>query len=245
MSPHLSTSGILLRATTDGMFADIWIWREKYPWRLYKSQDIWRAHQAMGRRDGRQYQRTTPSHTCLLVPSIEGKRLLKLSAQLQTSTSLRSSPTMTSVAGAKGNVGSRAMEATLTPTSTEMSPDEWQSFLIKTMNDVSGPLARNMLDKIGLNASTATPFRLLDHGCGLGVVAPVLMETVPKAVLERSSVLCGDYSEALVQTVRARIEREGWVGCEAKVVDAQVCASLLSFPKSLLIHEVYTPRITD
>lgn len=79
-----------------------------------------------------------------------------------------------------------------------------------------------MLAKIGLDASATEPFTLLDHGCGLGVVAPVLMETVPRGVLERSSVICADFSEKLVESVQGRIEREGWMNCEARVVDAQV-----------------------
>lgn len=134
----------------------------------------------------------------------------------------------------QGNFGSRAMEAILTSAndsagtatspSSSSSPEDWQRFLIDTMTAISGPLARDMLARIGLDGATAAPFRLLDHGCGLGIVAPVLMETVPRAVLEASSVVCGDNSAALVEVVRGRIEREGWVGCEARVVDAQVSA---------------------
>ncbi|KAJ4412527.1 hypothetical protein N0V82_008752 [Gnomoniopsis sp. IMI 355080] len=114
-------------------------------------------------------------------------------------------------------VASSAMEAFLTTSSST----EWQSFLLQTMQAISGPLARNMIARIGLGASTTEPFTLLDHGCGLGVVAPVLMETVPRDVLERSSVVSADLSEKLVESVQARSEREGWVNCEARVVDAQ------------------------
>lgn len=121
----------------------------------------------------------------------------------------------------KGNIGSRAMEALLT-SAGDTTPEAWQRYLIDTMTAISGPLVRNMLDKIGLNASAAAPFTLLDHGCGLGAVAAVLMETVPRRVLVSSRVLCGDYSEALVEAVRARMAREAWIGCEARVVDAQV-----------------------
>lgn len=121
----------------------------------------------------------------------------------------------------KGNIGSRAMEALLEPAG-DTTPEARQRYLIDTTTNISGPLARNMLGKIGLDASAAAPFTLLDHGCGLGAVAPVLMETVPRRVLESSRVLCGDASEALVDAIRARMEREAWVGCEARVIDAQV-----------------------
>lgn len=82
-----------------------------------------------------------------------------------------------------------------------------------------------MLTKIGLDASATEPFTLLDHGCGLGVIAPVLMETVQHKVLEESSIICADLSEKLVESVQGRIEKEVWVNCEAKVVDAQVSLS--------------------
>lgn len=143
---------------------------------------------------------------------------------LCVSTTKNSTPTNAMSGSTKSNFGSRAMEAILTSGdgSTGTSPEDWQCFLIDTMTAISGPLARHMLDRIGLNAAAAAPFRLLDHGCGLGVVAPVLLETMPREVLEASSVICGDNSEALVETVRGRIEREGWIGCEARVVDAQV-----------------------
>ncbi|KAF3765764.1 S-adenosyl-L-methionine-dependent methyltransferase [Cryphonectria parasitica EP155] len=89
------------------------------------------------------------------------------------------------------------------------------------MKAVSQPLAANMLAKIGLNESTSEPFKLLDHGCGLGVVSRVLKETIPLDVMQRSSVLCGDSSETLVGAVRKRIVTEGWANTEARVLDAQ------------------------
>lgn len=112
---------------------------------------------------------------------------------------------------------SSMMEAFLTTSSST----EWQDFLLQSLQAISSPLARNMLAKIGLDASATEPFTLLDHGCGMGVVAPVLMETVLRDVLERSSVLCADSSAKLVESLQARSEMEGWVNCEAKVVDAQ------------------------
>lgn len=126
-----------------------------------------------------------------------------------------------SITKTANDTASSAMEATFTTSSTA----EWQSFLLQTLQAISSPLARNMLTKTGLDASTAEPFTLLDHGCGMGVVAPVLMETVPRDVLKQSNILCADLSEKLVESVQGRIEKEGWVNCEANVVDAQVSFS--------------------
>lgn len=98
-----------------------------------------------------------------------------------------------------------------------------QQSLLEAVDAITAPLARNMLHKIGLDETTTTPFKLLEIGCGMGVLAPNLNQTVPKNVMEKSSVLCTDFSEALVTTVKRRIENEGWVNTDARVVDAQVC----------------------
>ncbi|KAJ0124482.1 Aklanonic acid methyltransferase DnrC [Diaporthe amygdali] len=113
--------------------------------------------------------------------------------------------------------GGSAMQAIL----ESGAGDEWQDFLIETMRTISAPLARRMLAQVGLGAGTTEPYRLLEQGCGMGVVAPLLHETVPRGVQEKSSVVCGDFSGPLVEAVKGRMGREGWVNCEAKVVDAQ------------------------
>ncbi len=35
-------------------------------------------------------------------------------------------------------------------------------------------------------------------------------------------VVCGDISSPMIDAVKERIEGEGWKGCEARVLDAQV-----------------------
>lgn len=133
--------------------------------------------------------------------------------------------------------------STTTPTTTTAKPlngasamqkileqsygEDWQEFLVETMRSVSSPLARRALAQVGLGAGTTEPYRLLEQGCGLGVVAPLLHESVPREVQERSSVLCGDFSAPLVEAVKGRIAKEGWVNCEAQVVDATVSVLLL------------------
>lgn len=105
--------------------------------------------------------------------------------------------------------------------------EDWQQFLIETMRSISAPLAQKALAQVGLGAGTTEPYRLLEQGCGMGVVAPMLHETVPMEVQEKSSVLCGDFSAPLVEAVKGRIAKEGWVNCEAQVVDAQVSVLVL------------------
>lgn len=112
------------------------------------------------------------------------------------------------------NDGATAMETILQQTSHE--------FLLAQLEYSSAPPARNMLRKIGLDETATTPFNLVDLGCGMGVVAPLLNDMVPPEVMGRSKVLCVDNSEALIGSVRKRMAEEGWVGAEARVVDIQV-----------------------
>lgn len=122
--------------------------------------------------------------------------------------------TTTTSPSSRSSDGASAMETILQQTSHQ--------FLLAQLEYSSAPLARNMLHKIGLDETATTPFTLVDLGCGMGVVAPLLSEMVPPEVMGRSKVLCVDGSEALVESVRRRIVEEGWVGAEARVVDVQV-----------------------
>jgi FAD synthase len=101
--------------------------------------------------------------------------------------------------------------------------------MVEFVNTVSAPLAARMLAQIGLDKTAAQPFKLLDNGAGLGVVAAEIQKTVDKAVLAKSSIISADFSESTVEFVKKRIEKEGWVSTEARVVDAQVCGNDLLF----------------
>jgi hypothetical protein len=93
--------------------------------------------------------------------------------------------------------------------------------MLEFVDTVSAPLATRMLQQIGLD-TMQKPFKLLDNGAGLGVVAAEVQKMVDKDVLAQSSVISADFSESTVELVRGRIEKEGWVNTEARVVDAQV-----------------------
>ncbi|KAL2164870.1 hypothetical protein VTH06DRAFT_166 [Thermothelomyces fergusii] len=86
---------------------------------------------------------------------------------------------------------------------------------------VSAPLAARLLKQMGLGEHTRTPFKLFENACGVGVVAPLLQQLIKPDVLKSSSLLCGDFSEQLVEVARQRSESEGWVNTEAKKVDGQ------------------------
>ncbi|VUC20503.1 unnamed protein product [Clonostachys rosea] len=81
-------------------------------------------------------------------------------------------------------------------------------------------IATPLLEQMGLGEGTAQPFALLDGACGSGVVTQEVQRMVPRAVLEGSSIVASDSSEALVDLMRTRVEAEGWVNTEVNVLDA-------------------------
>ncbi|KAJ4289416.1 hypothetical protein N0V88_006896 [Collariella sp. IMI 366227] len=97
----------------------------------------------------------------------------------------------------------------------------WEETLLENAHSVSAPLALVMLEQMGLNQDTTTPFTLLENACGAGVVAPLLQQTIKPEVLKQSSIICGDFSEQVVGLAQKRIETEGWVNTEAMQIDAQ------------------------
>ncbi|KAK4044119.1 hypothetical protein C8A01DRAFT_43050 [Parachaetomium inaequale] len=98
---------------------------------------------------------------------------------------------------------------------------EWEHALLDNARRVSEPLATKMLDQMGLTENTNTPFKVLENACGVGVVAPVLQRITKPEVMKQSSILCGDFSEQALGMAKQRIESEGWVNTEARVIDAQ------------------------
>jgi ubiquinone/menaquinone biosynthesis C-methylase UbiE len=94
--------------------------------------------------------------------------------------------------------------------------------MLDSAKHVSAPIAIRMLDHVGLNKDTSTPFKLIDCACGAGVVASEVQSMIKPDVLQQSSILACDFSEQMVGITQRRIAREGWVNTEAKQIDAQV-----------------------
>ncbi|KAK0721617.1 S-adenosyl-L-methionine-dependent methyltransferase [Lasiosphaeria miniovina] len=99
--------------------------------------------------------------------------------------------------------------------------NSWFETLLDHSRRLSEPLAARMLSQMGLGKATSKPFKLFDNACGSGPVPSELHRLIPPAVLAQSSILCGDFSEQMVQMVQKRAESEAWTNVEAKVIDAQ------------------------
>lgn len=85
-----------------------------------------------------------------------------------------------------------------------------------------GLLANPILEQAGITKETKEPIALLDNCCGSGVLRQEVDKTLSKDVLEKSTFVCADNSAGMIDVVKSRIQNEGWINTEMKVVDAAV-----------------------
>ncbi|KAJ5554933.1 hypothetical protein N7461_003403 [Penicillium sp. DV-2018c] len=70
-------------------------------------------------------------------------------------------------------------------------------------------------------ANPDQPLVILDNACGTGVVSSVLNIKVNETAKKRWKLTCGDIAPAVLAYTEQRMQEEGWVNAETKVLDAQ------------------------
>ncbi|KAK1985496.1 methyltransferase domain-containing protein, partial [Colletotrichum cereale] len=96
----------------------------------------------------------------------------------------------------------------------------WEETMIDVSRTMMAPLNAPLIAQMGLGAETDEPIAFLDSACGAGPATQELYKAVPRQVLEKSEVVCGDKTDMMVDLVKRRIEDEGWVGAQGRVIDA-------------------------
>ncbi|KAL8343820.1 hypothetical protein RB601_004368 [Gaeumannomyces tritici] len=124
--------------------------------------------------------------------------------------------------------------------------EKWQ-VIIDATNMTTQPLASQLLGQMGLDSTRDKPFKLLDHACGAGVVGHLLRTSIAPEVLEKSSVLSADMAPGMVELVKDRQIREGWINSEARVLDAQKAdlpdASFSHITVGMALHITPEPQL--
>lgn len=93
----------------------------------------------------------------------------------------------------------------------------------KNAEIITGPFAKALIQQAGLlDPSTHSQLIILDNACGTGVVAAAVHDLLDSSTKKRMKLTCGDFAEPMLQAVKERIEENGWVNTEARLVDAQV-----------------------
>ncbi|KAF7555784.1 hypothetical protein G7Z17_g1907 [Cylindrodendrum hubeiense] len=95
-----------------------------------------------------------------------------------------------------------------------------KDFIVASRGVIRG-LINPLLAQMDLTENTPTPVNVLDSACGTAVFTQEIQDTLPKAVLEKSTFQCADSSEPMVNIVNKRIDGEGWVNVKTAVLDAK------------------------
>ena len=104
----------------------------------------------------------------------------------------------------------------------------------------TGPFARAVIKQSGLPdyPSSAGPLVVFDNACGTGAVTAQLYDIVGSDKGMR--VTCGDTAEGMIRYVEKRIERDGWIGAEAKIIDAVVSIRIRAYLHLFIFLSRYT-----
>ncbi|KAL8806591.1 MAG: hypothetical protein Q9182_001238 [Xanthomendoza sp. 2 TL-2023] len=91
----------------------------------------------------------------------------------------------------------------------------------KNAEVITGPFAREMIQKAGLLNPNLDNLTILDNACGTGVVAAALHDLMDDATKKRMKLTCGDFAEPMLKACKRRIEESAWPHTEGRKVDAQ------------------------
>ncbi|KAF8146335.1 hypothetical protein K438DRAFT_1781110 [Mycena galopus ATCC 62051] len=89
------------------------------------------------------------------------------------------------------------------------------------MEEITGVVAKAMLEQSGLLPTPPKNAQVLDNACGGGVVTSILFNVIGKN--SDVHIVCGDLEEYVVNSTAEHIKANGW-NAEATVADAQVCS---------------------
>jgi ubiquinone/menaquinone biosynthesis C-methylase UbiE len=92
----------------------------------------------------------------------------------------------------------------------------------KAAERITAAFARRLIQQVGLLEVDSGPLIVFDNACGTGVVSVKLYEMLDENAKERLQLVCGDFSESMVQSTQQRITDSRWSGAKAQMVDAQV-----------------------
>lgn len=95
----------------------------------------------------------------------------------------------------------------------------------RTAEKVAGPFAKNLIDQSQLVADAKinpnARLTVLDNACGTGIISSILQRGLDYHTKHKSMLTCGDISSSMLGYTQHRMEQEGWVNAETKLIDAQ------------------------
>lgn len=98
---------------------------------------------------------------------------------------------------------------------------KYEDQLITTSNNLMPHLIAPLVARLGITEKSG-PVKFLDNACGSGVLTQEVQKVLSRDVVQKSTFLCADNAEGMVNLVRKRVDMEGWVNVEAKTLNAMV-----------------------
>ncbi|KAL8725207.1 MAG: hypothetical protein Q9181_006504 [Wetmoreana brouardii] len=91
----------------------------------------------------------------------------------------------------------------------------------KNAEIITGPFAKVLIERADLLEPDQEQLTVLDNACGTGVVAAALHDALDQSTKDRMELICGDLAAPMLNTVKERIETNGWPNTKGQHVDAQ------------------------
>ncbi|CCF47354.1 hypothetical protein CH063_04131 [Colletotrichum higginsianum] len=88
--------------------------------------------------------------------------------------------------------------------------------LIAASHGFLGDMSSALITHMG----NTEPVAFFDNACGSGVLTQELQKRLGKDVLEKSTFLCADIAQNMVDLVKERVQAEGWLNTEVRLLDA-------------------------
>jgi ubiquinone/menaquinone biosynthesis C-methylase UbiE len=87
---------------------------------------------------------------------------------------------------------------------------------------VTAPPGQRLIEQAKLLEPSDNPLIILDNACGTGVITSLLYDSLGDSEKEKLQIVCGDFSQGMLDAVQETINTRGWKGAKAQLVDAQV-----------------------
>jgi hypothetical protein len=101
----------------------------------------------------------------------------------------------------------------------------WQSSSVGdnycTVEKITLPFAKDLVGQARITESADDSLAILDHGCGTGVIALALHQTLSERSNTSWLLTCEDISPSMITQVQARIDAAGWKNTNAAISDLQ------------------------
>lgn len=94
--------------------------------------------------------------------------------------------------------------------------------MIATSRGMLAKMASPLLTQMGITNITSQGINFFDNACGTGVLTQELQSILTNEIIQKSSFLCADKAQHMVNMVKNRVTDEGWTNTKVTTLDSMV-----------------------